>query len=252
VTTLLADTRLLGARSILRSRRNPATILGAVVFPLLFFTLFNVVMRKVMQAQGFDYVQLLPPTIVVQAMIFCGMSSAYYVADDRLSGFSARLRSMPLHRAAPILGRAIGDLGRAVLSLAVVVTVGVVTGMRFDRGVLGLVGFVALALGFALAVSLAMGLLGYIASTPDAAASMASIPYLPLLMLSSGFVSVENFPSWLQPIVEWQPVTCVIDALRALAGDGEVGETLPAALAWTIGLGVLFAWLGARAFRRAS
>jgi len=251
VSSLVADTRLLGARSILRARRNPATVVGAIVFPLLFFALFNIVMRKVLDAQGFDYVQLLPPTIVVQAMIFTGMSSAYYVAADRLSGFSTRLRSLPVHRASPILGRAVGDLARASVSLVVIVAVGVVTGMRFESFG-GAIGFLGVALCFALVASLGMGLLGYVASSPDAAVSIASVPYLPLLMLSSGFVPVEDFPQWLQPFVEWQPVTAVIDALRALAGDGDLGDTLPVAVGWIVGLGVVFAALGARAFGRSS
>lgn len=249
---LVADSRLLGTRAITRSRRNPATIMGAVFFPLLFFLLFNVVMRRVMEARGFDYRQLLPPTIVVQAMLFGGMSSAYYVADDRLTGFMARLRSLPVNRAAPIVGRAVGDVARAVLSLVVVVAVGVATGMRFRGGAVATAGFFLLALAFALVVALGMGLLGYRASSPQAAASVASIPYLPLLMLSSGFVPVADFAGWLQPLVRWQPVTCTIDALRALAGEDAIGPPLARSLIWLAGLGLLFAALGSRAIRRAS
>jgi ABC-2 type transport system permease protein len=202
-----------------------------------------------MTSRGFDYRQLLPPTIVAQAMLFCGMSSAYYVAGDRLTGFSARLRALPIHRAAPQVGRSIGDLARAALSLAVVIGVGVLSGMRFRAGWGGFVGFVVVALAFALATSLAMGLLGHVASSPSAAVSMASVPYLPLLMLSSGFAPVDDFPGWLQPFVEWQPVTCVIDALRALAGDGDIVATVGPALAWSGGVAVVSAALGARAGR---
>lgn len=251
MSSLVASTRVLAARSVRRGSRNPATILSATVFPLLFFALFNIVMRRVMSAQGFDYVQLLPATIVAQAMIFTGMSSAYYIAEDRLSGFTARLRSLPLHRAAPIVARSVGDLLRAAVSLIVVTGVGVAVGMRFES-LGGALGFVALALGLALMVSLGMGLLGYSASSPDAAVSLASLPYLPLLMLSSGFVPVGNFPGWLQPAVEWQPVTCVIDSLRDLAAGADPGAKMLAALAWIVGLGLLFAVLGARAFKRAS
>ena len=251
MSSLVAGTRLLAARAITRASRNPASILGAIVFPLLFFALFNIVMRRVMSAQDFDYVQLLPSTILAQAMLFAGMSSAYYIADDRLSGFTTRLRSLPIHRAAPIVARSVGDLVRALVSLVVVTAVGVAAGMRFDS-VGGLVGFVALGLGLALMISLGMGLLGYVASSPEAALSIASLPYLPLIMLSSGFVPVENFPGPMQPLVEWQPITCVIDTLRALAAGGDVGAKLPAALAWIFGLGVVFAALGARAFKRAS
>ena len=246
MTSAFAGSALLGQRAIERSRRNPASVLGAVVFPLLFFALFNVVLRRVMDAQGFDYVQLLPPTIVVQAMLFAGMSSAYYVADDRLSGITERFASLPIGRAAPALGRALGDLARAAVSLVVVIGVGVAAGMRFDAGLVWIPLFVLVALLFSLAVALGMGLLGLSASSPEAAVSLATIPYLPLLMLSAGFAPIENFPDWLEPIVRNQPVTVTIDALRALAGDGDISSTVPVALAWTVGLAVLFAAVGVR------
>ncbi len=250
--TLLGDGRVLGGRAMLRSARNPATILGAVLFPILFFVLFNLVMRRIMEARGFDYAQLLPPTIVVQAMFFTAMSSAYYVADDRRSGIIARFRSLPIHRSAPLIGRSLGDLSRATVSAVVITALGIATGMRFERGWVWALAYLGLALLFALAVSLGMGLIGYAAPTPEAAASIASTPYLPLIMLSSGFAPVEDFPDWLEPIVRYQPVSVTIDALRATAGTGDLGDTVPLALAWCVGLIIVFAALGSRALERAA
>lgn len=247
---IIAGGRLLGGRALLKSTRNPASILGAVVFPLLFFALFNVVMRKIMDARGFDYAQLLPATVIVQAMLFSAMSSAYYVAEDRLTGITGRLRSMPIHPAAPLAGRAVADVGRGAISLAVLLVVAVAAGMRFESGVVWLPLFVLVALCFVVAAAVTFGLLGYIASSPDAAVSLASIPYLPLLMLSSGFAPVDDFPGWLQPFVEWQPITATIDALRALTGRGDIADTVPIAIAWAVGITVVFAAIGARKVRR--
>ena len=252
MSSLATDSTLLGVRAVLRARRNPATLISAVLAPLLFFALFSIVMTRVMDAQGFDYRQLLPSTIVVQAMLFAAMSSAYYIAQDRLSGVTGRLRSLPIHRAAPLVGRAIGDLVRSLVSLLVVIAVGVAAGMRFDAGVGGFFGFIGVALLFSMAVSLGMGLIGYVASSPEGAVSIASLPYLPLLMVSTGFAPVEDFPGWLQPFVEWQPVSATIDALRALAGDGDIATTVTRSVAWSVGLGLVFALFGARAFRRTS
>ncbi|MEM7322955.1 MAG: ABC transporter permease [Actinomycetota bacterium] len=249
LATLVADGRILGGRAMTKSARNPATIVGAVVFPVLFFVLFNLVFRRIMDARGFDYRQLLPSTVVIQAMLFAAMSSAYYVADDRRSGIIARLLSLPIHRAAPLIGRAVGDLSRAFVSVVVIAGLGLATGMRFERGWLWALPYIGVALFFCLAVSLGMGLIGYVAPTPEAAASIASMPYLPLIMLSSGFAPVEDFPDWLEPFVQYQPVSATIDALRAMTGDGAVGETLPLALAWSAGLCLVFAALGSRALR---
>jgi ABC-2 type transport system permease protein len=226
--------------------------MGAVIFPLVFFFLFNVVMRKVMTARGFDYAQLLPSTVVAQAMFFTAMSSAYYVADDRLSGMTQRLRSMPIHRAAPIMARSLGDVSRASISVVVLVLVGVAAGMRFRAGIPAIGGFLLVALVFGAVTALGMGLIGYRAPSAEAAASIASVPYLPLIMLSNGFAPVEDFPGWLQGFVEHQPVTRTIDLLRALSGGGPTAEPFAWWSAWMLLLAVVFAVLAGRAFGRAS
>ncbi|MEM9204540.1 MAG: ABC transporter permease [Actinomycetota bacterium] len=250
MSSLLVDGRTLGERAVTRAARNPATVISAVVMPLLFFGLFNLVMRRIMDARGFDYAQLLPSTVVVQAMLFSAMSSAYYIADDVGSGIVGRFRSMPIHPAAPLVGRAVGDVVRAFFSLIVVVIFGMLFGMRFDAGLVWIPAYIGVGVLFALSASLVMGLIGYGASSPEAAVSIATIPYLPLLMLSTGFAPAEDFPGWLRPFIENQPITATIDALRALSGDGDIAPTVTRALAWSIGLTIVFLALGARRFRK--
>lgn len=242
----------LAGRATLTWIRNPASIMGAIVFPLVFFLLFNLVMRKIMTARGFDYAQLLPSTVVVQAMFFTAMSSAYYVAADRLSGMAQRLRSLPIRRSSPIVARSLGDVGRGAISVVVLVVVGVATGMRFRVGVGAMLGFVVVALVFAAVAALGMGLIGYRAGSAEAAASLAAIPYLPLLMLSNGFAPVGDFPRWLQSAVEHQPVTRTIDLLRALSTGGPTLRPFAWWLAWMVGLGGLFVILSARAVGRSA
>jgi ABC-2 type transport system permease protein len=229
---LVRDTSVLGARAVSLWTRNPASILGAVLFPLVFFVMFNLVARRMMTARGFDYAQLLPATVVVQAMFFTAMSSAYYVAADRLSGMTGRLHSMPVHRAAPLVARSVGDVSRASISVLVLLIASVAAGLRFRAGVAGAIGFVVVALVFAGVISLGMALIGTRAPTPEAASALASIPYLPLVMLSSGFAPVEDFPGWMQGAVAQQPVTRTIDLLRALVDGGPTAVPLAWFAAW--------------------
>lgn len=250
--SLVSDTGILGGRAVTRSARNPASIMGAVIFPLLFFALFSLVMSRIMEARGFDYTQLLPSAIVVQALLFAAMSSAYYVTADRISGFSARLRSMTVNRAAPMLGSAVGVAARATLSMVLVLAVGLAAGMRFEAGWIWLPAYLGVALLFVLAAGSAFSLFGQIASTPDAAVSLSSMLYLPLLMLSSAFAPVDDFPDWLQPFVEWQPVSLTISALRALTGQGDIGADVLLSLGASLGLIVVFGAIGARLAGRPS
>lgn len=224
----------LAKRAVLLLMRNPASIAGAVVFPILFFLMFNLTMRNIMKARGFDYAQLLPATIVIQAMFFTAMSSSYYVAADRGSGIHDRFRSNPISRLAPMLGRAAGDLSRAALSTLILLVVSMIFGMRFQTGPAGAVGFVAVSLCFAFVLSQGMGIFGLIAKTPEAAMAMGQIIYLPSLMLSTGFAPVDDFPIWMQAFIRNQPVSRTIDLLRALTVGGPTTRPAMLFLVWMI------------------
>ncbi len=244
------DIAILSHRAITLLIRNPAAIMGSILFPLIFFLLFNMIGRKMMTAQGFDYAQVLPPTVIIQAMFFASMSSAMYIATDRLSGMTGRLRSLPISRIAPQVARTAGDLSRAALSIVILMIVGVITGMRFQSGLLTIPAFFLVSLGFAAVTSMGMGLIGTRTATAEAAVSIAAIPYLPLLMLSNGFAPAAQFPSWLQGFITHQPVSRTLDLLRALLSDNTPLTTpLWWWLGWMVGLMAIFVFLAGRAMR---
>lgn len=238
-------------RNLVLYLRSPASIAGALVFPCVFFLGFFGVLSEVMDAQGIDYAQYLPPAVVVQALFFTAMSSAFYLADERTSGMLARLKALPIGRLAPVGARVGADGCRAVASIVVLLVLGTLVGFRFEAGVAAAIGFVALALLFELAVSAGCAVVGLRVSSAAAAASLLTLPYLPLLMLSSAFVPVRAFPGWLQPVVEHSPVTATVDALRALAEGGPTAEPLRDALLWLGALLAVFGVLAAHAFRDA-
>ncbi len=237
--TAVAQTAALTGRNLARLQRNPASLVGAVATPAVFFAGFFVVMRKILEAQGVDYEQFLPPAIVVQAMIFVAMSSAYFVADDREKGMADRLRSLPLAAGVPIAARVGADLARASISLVVVLALGFAVGFRFAAGPGPALGFVLVALAFAAALALAFGFLALVARRPEAAVQGLSLPYIFLFMLSVAFVPAQSFPGWLEPIVREQPVSRVIDALRVLSAGGPTASDLVVATAWIAGIGLV-------------
>jgi ABC-2 type transport system permease protein len=248
----LHDGRLLVDRNLLLLWRSPSAVGSMLVFPLIFLFGFFAVLERSMDAAGIDYAQYLPPAVVVQAMFFAGISSAFFLADDRLTGRIERFRSLPLHRWAVIVARVGADTVRAVVSMVVVLLGATALGFRFHAGAVAAVGFVLVVVLFAVCVAAGCGVIGLRAKSPEAATSTLFLPYLPLLMLSTAFVPLEGFPGWIQPFVRWQPVSLTVDALRALsAGGPTLRPVLEAAIALTVLL-VVFGALGARAFRRAA
>lgn len=242
---------LVAGRNLLRYRRNPASVASAAVSPLIFLLGFSAVLSRSLDAHGIDVVQYLPPVVVVQAMFFTAISSAYFLADDRSTGVLERCRSLPVNRWAPLVGRLGADLVRSTGSVVVLLVAAGVLGFRFTAGVPAALGFVAVALLFTVAAATACSLVGLTAASPEAASSTLFLPYLPLLMLSSGFVPVTGFPGWLQPVVRWQPVSLTVEALRVLADGGPTTVAVLRAVAVLFVVTATFGALGARAFRSA-
>lgn len=241
---------VLAGRNLTLWRRNPSSVVGTFVFPLVFLLGFSVVLRRTMELRGLEYDQYLPPVIVVQAMFFAAIASAFWLCGDRLAGLLDRFRSLPIGRSAVVVARALADGARALGSLAAVVLGAMALGFRFEAGLPAALGFVVVALLFALVVAAGCSMVGLRSSDPQAAISALFLPYLPLLMLSTGFVPVEGFPGWLQPFVRHQPVSLTVDALRALASGGPTTELVVRALAALAALLLVFGALGARTFRR--
>ena len=118
---------------------------------------------------------------------------------------------------------------------------------RFDR--LGL-RVVALTVSFGFVMSWVSVNIGLATKDPEAAQSARFIPIFPLVFASSAFVPVDSMPSWLQVFAENQPVTVVVDTLRALVLGEPAGELVVQSVLWMIGLLAVFAPLAARQYRR--
>ncbi len=249
--TAWRDGRLLAGRNLLRLGRNPASMASMFVMPLIFLGGFFAVLGRSMEDLGIDYAQHLPPIIVVQSMFFTAISSAFFLAEDRSGGLLERFRSLPMDRWSVMTGRLGADILRAAASMAVVLSGAVVLGFRFRAGLAGAVGFATIALLFALVAVAGCSLVGLTARDAEAATSTLMLPYLPLLMLSTGFVPLEGFPGWIQPFVEWQPVSLTVEALRALSSGGPTTEVVWKALVALVVLGMLLGTLSTRAFRSA-
>jgi ABC-2 type transport system permease protein len=249
-TALVRQAGVLAGRNIRLAMRPPA-IVAMVLTPLVFFLGFLAVFRKLFAEHGITYAQYLPPAIVVMWASFTAVSAALLFSRDRRSGMLGRLRAMPISRGSVIAARLTADTLRALLSVAVVLIAAYVTGFRFATP-LRAVGFVLVAIGLIVVVTLGTSAAGMASTEPEATASALQMPTMPLLMLSSAFAPVHGFPSGLQPVVRYSPVTAVIDTLRSLADGGSFGTSLWRAAAWLTGFGIVFGWLAVRAFGRAT
>jgi ABC transporter DrrB family efflux protein len=248
---VLSDTVVIAKRSLLRIPRQPDLLLGFTVQPVMFVLLFVFVFGGAIETPGFDYVDFLMPGIIVQSLAFGGFVTALGLAEDRKRGLIDRFRSLPMSSPALLTGRTLADLTSNCFQLVVLITVGIACGFRFSTSVPEAVAGLALCLLIGYAFSWVFALIGLVASSPEAANGYGFTIIFPITFISSAFVPVETMPDWLQPIAEANPVTVMVDAVRALFIGTAAGNSIWGAVVWCLVILAVFAPVSAWRYRRA-
>jgi ABC-2 type transport system permease protein len=246
------DTLLITRRHLLRTWRVPQIIVFSAIMPVVFVLLFRYVFGGAIRVPGYaDYVDYLIPGIVVQTVLFGGSSTAVGMAEDPASGITDRLRSLPIHRAAILAARTLADLLRLAYTVALVIAIGLLVGFRFHAGVIPIAEGLGIALLFGYACSWLFALVALTVRHSETAQMGAFLVTFPLVFASSIFASPATMPVWLRDFANAQPVTKVVDALRALA-EGVGPTTKPAlyALAWSLAILIVAATAATLRFRR--
>jgi ABC-2 type transport system permease protein len=247
---VVADAVTIAWRNLLNIRRNPRLLVFATVQPVIFVLMFRYVFGGAIRVPGISYVNYLMPGIFVQTVVFGSLTTGVGLAEDLSKGLVDRFRSLPMARSAVLLGRTLADLVRNVFVVLLMCLVGVAVGWSPTGGPLAIFTGVALVLAFAYSLSWVFAIVGL--SAPDAeTAQAASFPILaPLVFASSAFVPVSSMPSWLQVFAKHQPVTAVVDAVRALTITGTGGTHLLSAVLWIAGIIAVCAPLAVRRYQR--
>ena len=139
---------------------------------------------------------------------------------------------------------------RLTYTMGLMIGIGVLVGFRFHNTWLRSLAGIGIALFFGYACSWLFALLGMTIRNVEAATMTAMAITFPLVFAASTFTSAETMPPWLRTFANAQPVTHVVDALRALT-QGTTPVVRPAlyALAWTVGILIVAATLAVRRFR---
>jgi ABC transporter DrrB family efflux protein len=255
--SLGASTWVVAKRVALRYLRTPQIMVLGTVQGVMFLLIFRYVFGGAIGSGALSYVNFLVPGFVTTGILFTGMGAATAVAEDLEQGFVDRLRSLPMPRTSVLAGRAIADTAMATWSAAISIAVGFAVGFRLHASAGQALEAFALLIAFVFAFEWLFVLLGMLARNAQAAQGMALLVF-PLTFISSAYAPVQTMPGWMQAIASRQPVTLMVDAVRALT-QGEAAQAVlghPASyyvtrsLLWSLVLVLVFAPLAVARFRR--
>jgi len=230
----IRDVMSLGGRALRSLPRDPESIFPALVVPVFFFAVNVGALQDVAeQIPGIDYKAFQLPVAIMFAVT--GVTRANILVLDIQGGYFDRLALTPVNRLAMLLGFMVADLCIVIGLSLPVLALGFATGVRFESGPFGVLAFLGIAgiwaivyNGLPYAIALKTG--------NPAAVNSSFLLFLPVTFLTTVFVPKEALTGWMARVVEFNPVTYLLQGMRSLITEGWVVTDILLALA---GIGVV-------------
>lgn len=249
---LVSDSWLMAKRSILHIVRSVDQVLSLIVFPIMFMLLNRYVLGGAIDTGDVTYANYLFAGILIQTLAFGANYTTINLAVDMKEGIVDRFRSLPMSSSALIVGHIVADLVRNILSGIVIILVGFVVGFRPNASLTDWLYVIGLALLFTLAISWLSAILGLLVKSLEAAQWVGFVLIFPLTFVSSAFVPTHTMPGAIRAFAENQPVTHVINAVRAWLVGTPLGDSAWLATAWSLAIIVISIPITSWLYRRHS
>ena len=242
----VADTAALTGRSLRHILRSPDTIITTAITPVAMMLLFVYVFGGAIETGSDEpYVTYLLPGVLLMTIASGVAYTSYRLFLDLQGGIVDRFQSMPIGRSAVLWGHVLTSLVANTVSLVIVVGVALVMGFRSDASILGWAAAAGILLLFTVALTWLAVVAGLSAKTVDGASAF-SYPLVFLPFISSAFVPTDSMPGPVAWFAEHQPVTSIVNTIRALLDGQPAGSDLWTALTSCVGLLVVaYAWADA-------
>ena len=245
-------TLVLTGRLLKHIWRSPDTIITVALIPivmlLLFVFVFGGAMRTALPA-GTNYATYMLPGIVLMAVASGISYTAFRLWQDTQRGIFARFNTMPIPRSAALWGHVLTSLVSNAITVVLIFLVGLIVGFRSSAGLLAWLAVAGIVVLFILALTW-LAVIPGITATSMEGASAFSYPLIFLPFISSAFVPTETMPAGVRQFAQYQPVTPIVNAIRALLTRQPVGHDLWIALAWCVGLALVAYVFAVRAYNR--
>lgn len=244
-----SDLSVMCGRSIKHITRSADTIITTVFMPVAIMLLFVYVLGGAIQTNSGSYINYQLPGILLITASTGVTYTAYRLFNDKQHGIFDRFHSMPIAYSTPLWGHVFSSLISNMISVLVVVLVALALGFRSSAGVSSWLAVIGILVLFILTLTWVAVIVGVAAKTPDGATAF-SYPLIFLPFLSSAFVPTETMPKALRIFAENQPVTSIVNSIRALLEEQPVGNDIWTALAWCVGILIISCCFAVRLYRK--
>ena len=233
------DLSSVALRAVRLTAREPEAVIPALIIPIFFFIVNVGALQDFVESNappGFDFKAFQLPVAIIFAVT--GVSRAPSLVIDIQDGYFDRLLLTPIRRSTLLLGCMVADF-TLVVSLSIpVVILGLLLGVEFATGFLGIVVFMfngalwgVAFTGFPYAIALKTGSPG--------AVNASFLLFFPFAFLTTAFLPEEALTGWLATVASVNPVTYLLDGLRSLVLEGWEWGSLLGSLVAIVGVGLI-------------
>ena len=227
------ETFFLGLRTSRRFIRIPSNWISIIFFPLIQLLVFSQLYKDIVQLPNFgpqtSYLAYLAPGQVAFTALMAVAWSAYGLIMEYRTGYLDKLRAYPIGRWSILAGEMVPLFFQAALMAGIVLVVSLLFGAGIVTGVSGFVLIVALSGAFGIAFAGTSFIPALLTKSEQATSSLALLLF-PLVFMSTAFVPATLMPEWMRVFNMWNPVSYLIEALRALMVTGYEWDAIGKAL----------------------
>ena len=246
---LMGDTAVLTGRTLRHVTRSIDTIITTAIMPIGIMLMFVYVFGGAIDTGDTPYIDYLLPGILLITVASGVSYTGYRLFMDLKSGIFERFQSLPIGRTGVLWAHVLTSLAANLVSLVLVVAVAVLMGFRTGTDVVGWLAVTGILLLFTLALTWVAVIAGLTAKSVEGAGAF-SYPLIFLPFVSSAFVPTETMPGPVRWFAENQPVTSIVNSIRAMFAGRPVGAEIWIALAWCLGILVVAVIVARLAYRR--
>ena len=249
---LIPQTLVQTKRILVRWSRDPVTLIETLVLPVMFLLTLNIVLGELIsQTTGHSGLYGTVPMNALAAAINGSSIGAVGLIGERANGLLRRFWVVPVHRASGVLSRILAEAVRILITTFVVLGAGLGLGFRFQQGVPAAAAWLAVPLIFGMAFATLITMVALYTARTFLLEGVTLVHIL-AVVFSTGFLPVDQYPRWIQPVVAHQPMSYAIEAMRGLSLGGPVRSPLIATLLWSAGIAVVCVVPMLIGYRRAS
>jgi ABC-2 type transport system permease protein len=191
--------------------------------PLLWLVVFGEVMAKVrvLPDTSFSYLQFLTPGVLAQSVIFMAIFFGINLVWERDRGLLHKLLSTPVPRYSIIIGKAFSAGVRSIFQAVLIFILALIIRVKLDLAPLNVLGVLFIIILTGMCFSSLSICLASLFKTRERMMGIGQAITMPLFFASSAIYPVDLMPNWLKVLSHVNPLTYVVDALRALLLTGD-------------------------------